>query len=514
MQIGNYILDQQQEKVILDESKYLLVTAGAGSGKTLTILGKIYDLINNKNYNPKDILCISFTNAAATNLKEKIKKELNLEVTVYTFHKLGLELLKQSNYQYDIADSNLLEMITEQFFQEEIEKSEFIKKRLCHYFYQSTRNYPKIKEEKKTELKKLEKLIITLIKLIKCNNYQLSDFTIFLRKIKQTINFFTYQREKTILIITINIYLKYEKYLKENQEIDFDDMLLKATEIVRNNNLSLSWKYIIIDEYQDTSYIRFLLIKEIINKVNSNLMVVGDDFQSIYKFTGCDLSLFTNFTNYFPNATILKLERTYRNSQELIKIAGTFVMKNKKQIKKDLYSEKHLKDPIRIVRYKNIKDKFLSLIKKIPPNKKILVLGRNNRDSNLLLSNIVTQKENKIIIKDYENIDITYMTVHKSKGLESDIVIIINLTDQQNGFPNQIKDERITRIVVKNKEKYLYGEERRLFYVALTRTKNEVYLLVPQKSPSIFIEELEYIMNYLEKENNFFRSSGVFNRKS
>ena len=271
-------------------------------------------------------------------------------------------------------------------------------------------------------------------------------------------------------------------------------MLLKAIEIVRNNNLSLSWKYIIIDEYQDTSYIRFLLIKEIINKVNSNLMVVGDDFQSIYKFTGCDLSLFTNFTNYFPNATILKLERTYRNSQELIKIAGTFVMKNKKQIKKDLYSEKHLKDPIRIVRYKNIKDKFLSLIKKIPPNKKILVLGRNNRDSNLLLSNIVTQKGNKIIVKDYENIDITYMTVHKSKGLESDIVIVINLTDQQNGFPNQIKDERITRIVVKNKEKYLYSEERRLFYVALTRTKNEVYLLVPQKSPSIFIEELNDII--------------------
>ena len=271
-------------------------------------------------------------------------------------------------------------------------------------------------------------------------------------------------------------------------------MLLKAIEIVRNNNLSLSWKYIIIDEYQDTSYIRFLLIKEIINKVNSNLMVVGDDFQSIYKFTGCDLSLFTNFTNYFPNATILKLERTYRNSQELIKIAGTFVMKNKKQIKKDLCSEKHLKDPIRIIRYKNIKYQFCSLIKKLPPNKKILVLGRNNRDSNLLLSNIVTQKENKIIIKDYENIDITYMTVHKSKGLESDIVIVINLTDQQNGFPNQIKDERITRIVVKNKEKYLYGEERRLFYVALTRTKNEVYLLVPQKSPSIFIEELNDII--------------------
>ena len=92
------------------------------------------------------------------------------------------------------------------------------------------------------------------------------------------------------------------------------------------------YKYVIIDEYQDTSLVRFNLIKEILDKTDSKLMVVGDDFQSIYRFTGCDISLFLNFKKYFNKAKILKIQNTYRNSQELIDIAGNFVMKNKHQI--------------------------------------------------------------------------------------------------------------------------------------------------------------------------------------
>ena len=138
------------------------------------------------------------------------------------------------------------------------------------------------------------------------------------------------------MTIILNIYLKYNRYLTENKEIDFDDMIILATKLVKEEKLTWPIKYIIIDEYQDTSQIRFLLIKEMINKINARLMVVGDDFQSIYKFTGCDVSLFLNFPNYFPNAKIRKLEKTYRNSNELIKIAGRFIMKNKNQIEKEL----------------------------------------------------------------------------------------------------------------------------------------------------------------------------------
>ena len=496
MQIGNYILDERQIQIIKEESNYLLVTSGAGSGKTLTILGKINYLVKEKNLKPEEILCISFTKAATESLKDKIKNILRLDVPTYTFHKLSLEIIKEKKESYEIAEDTLLEEVTTEFLEIDIFQSAYLLKLICKYFKEPSKNleksYQHLLEKKKTELKQLEKLCMVFIKLMKCNNYELKDFTLFLSKIKRTLSYTQYKKEKTLLTLILNIYLKYENYLKENNEIDFDDMLITATKIVKKHGLKEKIKYIIIDEYQDTSFIRFNLIKEIINKTHAKLMVVGDDFQSIYKFTGCDVSLFLDFKNYFKEAKIMKLERTYRNSKELIQVAGKFIMKNKHQIKKELYSEKTLKSPIKILKYKNIKKIFLEVIKELSKhnNEKILILGRNNKDIYLLLDEDIKIKNDKLCIKNYEYLDITYMTVHKSKGLESDNVIVINLENKITGFPSQIEEEKLTRLVTKAKDNYPYSEERRLFYVALTRTKNYVYLLVPEKNPSIFIEEL------------------------
>lgn len=492
MQIGKYYLDKTQEEIVKTEATYLLVTAGAGSGKTLTILGKIAYLINEKGFKETDILCLTFTNAAALSLKEKIKNELNLTVPTYTFHKLSLEILKDAKIEYEIADSNILEAIVNEFFTDDIYNSPYLLNLLLKYL-----KIPKQKQQEisKEELYQLEKTCISFIRLMKCNNYKLSDFLIFLSKIKKTLNYRKYRQEKIILTMILNCFIKYQTYLIENNEIDFDDMIIKATKLI-TEYFSKDIKYIIIDEYQDTSLIRFNLIKEIIKKTNSKLMVVGDDFQSIYKFTGCDISLFLKFSTYFPDAKIMKLEQTYRNSQELIEIAGKFIMKNKYQIKKELYSKKNLKDPIKIINYHDIQKSFLQIVKKLSNNinQKILVLGRNNFDINYILNSEVKLKKDKLIIKDYENLDITYMTIHKSKGLESDNVILLNLKQEITGFPSQIKDNQLFRLINK-KDSYPYSEERRLFYVALTRTKNYVYLLVPNKNPSIFIEELKKIKN-------------------
>lgn len=505
MQIGNYILDNRQEKIVRENHDYLLVSAGAGSGKTLTILGKISYLINAKKLKPEEILCLSFTKAAASSLKEKIKKEISLDIPTYTFHKLSLEIIKENKTTYNIADECLLENCVNEFFGIDIYESDYLIKLIGKYFNRKIKNqkedYIKIITLEKSKFLQLKRLCITFIRLMKSNDYHIESFLSFISKIKRTILYSKYKKEKIVLTLILNIYLKYETYLKENKEVDFDDMLSIATKIVKEKGIKQKVKYIIIDEYQDTSLIRFYLIKEIMNKTNAKLMVVGDDFQSIYKFTGCDISLFLNFNKFFPTAKIMKLERTYRNSNELIQIAGTFIMKNKKQIKKQLYSEKQLTNPIKILKYNNIKKIFLEIIKELSKNKeqKILVLGRNNNDISMLLNENITIKDNKIIIKNYEFLDITYMTVHKSKGLESDNVILINLSNKITGFPSQIKEEKLTRLVTKTNDRYPYSEERRLFYVALTRTKNYVYLLTPQKSPSIFIEELEKIIHSLEK---------------
>ena len=498
IKVGEYILDKQQQEIVMDDSKYLLVTAGAGSGKTLTILGKIKHLTTSQNINPQEIICISFTKAAVESIKEKIKKELGLDINVYTFHKLSLVILQEKGRQFEIADNNILDYIIHDFLYNKILKSPKHMKIVLNYFNQfPIRNvksrYRKFCQENSKKMSNLHKLVKEFIELLKCNGYTLQNFTYFLCQIKCTLFYNIYKKEKRLLIIILNIYLQYMTYLEESREVDFNDMIILATKQIKDQGLKKKIKYLIIDEYQDTSYLRFQLIKEILNKTNAKLMVVGDDFQSIYRFTGCDLSLFLDFKKYFPNASIRKIERTYRNSQELISIAGKFVMKNEKQIKKNLQSKKNLKNPLKIIYYDNIKLEFQSLIETIYKSTKepILVLGRNNNDIDLLLNeNIKYKEKGKIIYTNNKSIKLKYMNIHKSKGLESENVIIINLIDKETGFPNKMKNERILRLVSKTYENFPYSEERRLFYVALTRTKNYVYLLVPNKNTSIFVKEV------------------------
>lgn len=493
--ICGYYLDREQQAIVLDESKYLLVVAGAGSGKTLTILGKINYLVNNKGINKDDILCISFTREASLSLKNKIKKEFSLDMDVYTFHKLSLEILKEKQIEYCITASDTLDNVIHEFLHIIILSSPNHMKMVLKYFnvkYKNKNGYLKFLDKEKTKIKALEKLLSSFIHLLKCNGYDLSSFNGFLKKSRR--NIFNYRRQKCFLVIALNVYLLYKKYLDENKEIDFDDMIINATKEVKRDGLSKKYKYIIIDEYQDTSYVRFLLIKEILNKTNASLMVVGDDFQSIYRFTGCDLSLFLNFKCFFKEAKIMKIQNTYRNSQELINIAGDFVMKNKKQIKKDLKSNKHIECPIKIIYYDNQKDTFFNLILKLYNKTKmpILVLGRNNKDIYSFLDKKYFKLDNdKIIYLDNDLIQIRYLTIHKSKGLEEENIIMINLENKLLGFPNKIDCSRVLNLVSSNIEKYPYSEERRLFYVALTRTKNYAYLLVPQKNESIFIKEIK-----------------------
>ena len=468
--VNGYKLDKEQTSIVLDNSKYLLVVAGAGSGKTLTILGKIGYLLE-KNINPNEILCISFTKKASSSLEEKIVNEFSVSVPVYTFHKLGLKILKEKNNSLEIADSNLLDDIINRFFQIEIFNYPKLLKLVLIYF-NSNLEYSAFLEKNNDDIVLLSKTLATFIRLFKCNNYQLINYKEFFKRIRFTLSYSNYKKESIFLLLSLNIYLLYVTYLEENNEIDFDDMLIKAADYVKENGYTQKLKYIIIDEYQDTSLVRFNLIKEILNKTNANLMVVGDDFQSIYRFTGCDINLFLKFNKYFKGAKTLKIINTYRNSKELINVAGSFVMKNRRQIKKRLISNRSIIKPIEIIYYKDLNKTINNIISKIDED--YIILGRNNNDINLLPNNLKDK----------------FLTVHKSKGLEWNNVIIINMKNDILGFPNKIKDEKIFRLVTPKLEKYPYSEERRLFYVGLTRTKNKVYLLSYKNNSSIFINEL------------------------
>ena len=486
--INGYPLDESQRKIVKSDTKHLLVSAGAGSGKTLTIIGKIRYLIEIKKLKEEEIVCISFTNEATKNLKNKLKENYNYNIPCYTFHKLGLEILKENNYA--IAKQDTLSYTIEEYLKGLINITPENKKRILSYLKikhnnkNYERKYSNITEE---QLTKIKTIIEKFINLLKSNDYNEQHIINF---IKQEQN----KKEKQLLIIILYIYKTYEQELTSKKELDFSDMISLATKKVKKYGYHKKIKYVIIDEFQDTSQVRFNLIKAILNKTDANLLVVGDDFQSIYRFTGCDLNLFLNFKNIFSDSQILKIENTYRNSQELIDIAGSFIMKNKSQIKKNLKSKKHIDYPIEIIHYKDFIKVFIKLIEKIyrKTNKPILVLGRNNFDINSLSkSNLIKIEDNEIIYTKNKNIKIKYLTIHRSKGLEEENVIIINLTDKKTGFPNKIEDNKILKYVINQNNNYPFEEERRLMYVALTRTKNKTYLLVPNKNKSIFIKEIE-----------------------
>lgn len=486
--INGYPLDDKQRKVVTSDDKYLLVSAGAGSGKTLTIIGKIRYLIEIKKLKEDEIICISFTNEATNNLKNKLKENYGYDIPCYTFHKLGLEILKNDNYK--ITEPDLLKYTIEEYLKGLININNDNKKRILTYLKTryNNRNYEKkyinIREQ---DLNKIKKLIEKFINLLKSNDYNTNNIIDFIKQEKN-------KQSKMLLIVILYIYETYEQELKSKKEIDFSDMISLATKKVNKNGYPKKTKYIIIDEFQDTSIVRFNLIKAILKKTNANLLVVGDDFQSIYRFTGCDLSLFVNFTKIFPNSKILKIENTYRNSQELIDIAGSFIMKNPNQIRKNLKSNKHINKPIEIIYYKDINKTFIKLIENIydKTKKSILVLGRNNLDINLVTNNSkFTTEKNRIIYKNNPNIIINYLTVHRSKGLEESNVIIINLSNKKTGFPNKITDDKILKYVTCKEDDYPLAEERRLMYVALTRTKNKTYLLTPKKNESEFVKEIK-----------------------
>ncbi len=486
--VNGYKIDINQRKVILNRKENILVVAGAGSGKTLTILGKIKYLIERENINYQDILCISFTNESVNNLKNK----LEYPVDVYTFHKLGLEILKDANIYYQIAPVDLLKYIVNEYFESLIEFKNYEVFCINYFQYLLKRKdltLEKIKKEYKKEFLSYKKLIIKFLQLFQSNKNNLLDIKKYLKKNKYF--FFKKKSLKNIsfLIITLDIYNFYLEELYSTSSLDFDMMINLAHDIVIKKGIKKCYKYIIIDEFQDTSILRYELIKVIKEKCHSKLLVVGDDFQSIYEFSGCTLELFVNFKKYFYNSEIVYLNNVYRNSKELIKISYQFIKKNPYQLRKKLVSFKSISNPIKIVYYSkfNYKIVFLSLLEKLyKENKKdILVLGRCNND----IDYVYSERENNYLI--YKDIKIKYLTVHKAKGLEADYVIVLNLCDDILGFPNKIEDDEIISSFFKKDDSYLYASERRLFYVALTRTRNEVYLLTNKRYMSCFVKEIK-----------------------
>lgn len=308
-------------------------------------------------------------------------------------------------------------------------------------------------------------------------------------------NNYNHKRQRLFLEICEEAYCFYINKIRKFNKIDFDDMILQAQHLLPTLS-NYKYKYIIVDEFQDISNSRQVFLSALIKHGNSKLFAVGDDWQAIYRFAGCDVNIFLNFDKYFDDTKINFITSTHRNSLELQKIVGPFIMANPMQYKKDIKSAKSQKDPVRIVYHNqnhiSALNTALKEISNLNQNANVLILGRNRKDIEPYICNRIQCNNYKLIIhKDFPNMNISYNTVHGSKGLESDYVIVLNCDNALNGFPNKMEDDIVLSLLLNKTSSYTYDEERRLFYVALTRTRSIVYLITNQNKPSQFIKEIE-----------------------
>lgn len=462
--------DKDQEIAAKYINNHSLIIAGAGTGKTTTLLYKINYLIEN-GVKESEILVISFTNETVNNFISKCKYKID----VFTFHKLANIIINSSK---DIVGQEVLEDCIRTYFKNISKK---LKQKLCHSFCYSlfSEKYYLRRVDVYDDMS-LSTYFYQIINQVKANNIVIENLDI---------NKFTKNEQIAIYCIK-NIINYYNQILRSNNIIDFDGLITEATSYINKGLYKSNYKYILVDEYQDISKVRLDFLKSLINNNNAILTAVGDDFQSIYGFNGSNINLFYDFQKHFKNSKIFYIKTTYRCPRRIIKKAGEFVMKNPFQIKKEIMSKSKIKGKITKIRSSSYKRDLIRLIKKYKKTKySILVLSRNGFDINFYIKKKNSIQNSYIVYKNELIKNMRFLTIHKSKGLEADIVIILNMAAGYNGFPGKTNTKLINKILSYNEE-YKDAEERRLFYVALTRAKIRTYLIIDKKAPSDFISEI------------------------
>lgn len=653
-------LDSQQMTCIVKDFRNHLVIAGAGTGKTTTVVGKIKYLLKTEKFKPEDILVLSFTNASATEMSERINKETGCEIEASTFHKLGLNIITKANgivsriaswsqkdfvkeqLQINMESKKYLQMLStyllynrvaaksEFDFKSEAEYAEYLKINPpitvknetvksygemdianfltqngieyiyeCPYkidtrntdygqykpdfylpeydiyieyfgvnrkgevpsyfsgshgmsatqFYQASMKWkrethksnetvmiecfaydkldgnmldklksdlerrsvvlkPKTPQELWDELSSEEgnildgliDLFTTVINLIKSNNYSFED----VREINAGSR---NSKTNTVILNLIEpIFNAYNVRLEQNKEIDFNDMINLATRYVAQGKYINPYKMVIVDEYQDISKARFLLLDSMRKSNDFDLFCVGDDWQSIYRFAGSDIGFILNFEKYWGPTETSKIETTYRFSQNLIGITGCFVMKNPSQIKKSIvgkeYSVGFPLGEISGYTEKYAVEFMLNRLDDLPQNSSVYFIGRYSFDAKILQDckplSVQYNNTTKLLDVKYSrrhDLKMNFITAHKSKGLQADYVFIINNKKSRMGFPSKVQDNAVLDLLLEGNDNYLFAEERRLFYVAMTRARKKVFLLTVNGKESDFVNELKAVFS-------------------
>jgi DNA helicase-4 len=298
------------------------------------------------------------------------------------------------------------------------------------------------------------------------------------------------ERDKAFTKVFNHFLSAYEKELSRLKLPDYAELIHGAADAISNSEFEFGFTHVLVDEFQDISSDRNRLIDSM-KLANPKLEVtcVGDDWQSIYRFSGSDVSIMREASKPKMIRKRVDLKATYRLPQVIADISRVFILKNPLQLEKNVFSKSDLDVPGKVVTHWDMEQKendenVLRVIERIgddanDPSKSIRILAR-------YVNNLPTKK----FVEKYWEGPVDVSSIHAAKGLEADYVVVMDMVQDFRGFPSTIEDDPVMRLVMPEKDLHQHGEERRLFYVALTRARRETHLISPVSAPSLFTLEL------------------------
>ena len=302
---------------------------------------------------------------------------------------------------------------------------------------------------------------------------------------------------KGLIIPFVEAYYQMEQ---DESEIDFTDAIIEAT-ILCKNGCRPDYDYILVDEFQDISIDRYRFLQSLRReRPLTKLFCVGDDWQSIYRFAGSDMALFKHFSDYFGYTKTCLMETTYRFGEPAVSRSSAFILANPGQAVKTVHPfASSLNTRLDFIGFPS-KDSVFEVVKGIldyiPKDKIVMFLGRYSFDVNVFMDSdwIVKTSKDKTYVQCGAR-KVPFLTVHQSKGLESDYIILLNCNEGTMGFPADIADDPVLRHVLSEPDRFKFSEERRIFYVAITRAKYHTYVLYDMRKPSSFVGEFVKLNN-------------------
>ena len=501
--VENHPLDREQCKAIYDPARFNLTVAGAGSGKTTTILGKILYLLQSGFASPPEILVLSFTHDSATELRGRFLREYYQtfaeqillgkfpppNITIETFHSLALKLLRSLWSDFSVVTNEVgLEQSVSEIDDNQASGSDSV----------SDSDELIMQTSIIREFLDLHELDSSTLSLI-ANKFSSPDYSKLFLTVSEK-----YQKELSELL--------------EKHQATFSGLIKLAIRYLRSGQIKTRFRYIIVDEYQDLSALRQEFLRLLLESSQANLFAVGDDWQAIYGFSGSRVDFTLNFRKFWGDFSLHRISKTYRFGPTLAKISSSFIMQDHTQIRKQIQSQKEdaLEPVVEVCGESERLDLevLTHYFESLPKNSSILLLGRFQIDRLRLLH--CTQfklTSDSIEFQTRPDLKIRFFTVHQSKGLEADYVIVLNNRDAKLGFPAHVKDPPLKTELIKIAEELRLdqvsvNEERRLFYVALTRAKKQGILLTVDGKESSLIKELRrkfredfttYYLSHFEK---------------